>query len=321
MGLLKFLGKRLVAIVVTISCVLAVGYVLIYISPGTFYSAANMGQGLSQLEVSDPALYSQYLHSLNSRYGLNQPLIEQVGKYIWHSLTFNFGTSFENPSIPIIHQVATALPISAILAFGAIALAIVVGVPLGVLAALRRNTWLDSTLTTISMAGQAIPSFVLAVLLVLFFGVWFPGILPVNGWGTLGEAVLPIVALSAGNVAAVTRYTRGSMVEVLRQDYVRTAVAKGVSRRRVVLRHALRNSLVALVTVIGPTFAFTIINTLWVEQVFTIPGIGSLLAQAFPDKDVPMSITSIYVLCLLVMGMNLLVDLLYRVLDPRVKLQ
>lgn len=321
MGLLKFLGKRLVAIVVTISCVLAVGYVLIYISPGTFYSAANMGQGLSQLEVSDPALYSQYLHSLNSRYGLNQPLIEQVGKYVWHSLTFNFGTSFENPSIPIIHQVATALPISAILAFGAIALAVVVGVPLGVLAALKRNTWVDSTLTTISMAGQAIPSFVLAVLLVLFFGVWFPGILPVNGWGTLGEAVLPIVALSAGNVAAVTRYTRGSMVEVLRQDYVRTAVAKGVSRRRVVLRHALRNSLVALVTVIGPTFAFTIINTLWVEQVFTIPGIGSLLAQAFPDKDVPMSITSIYVLCLLVMGMNLLVDLLYRVLDPRVKLQ
>ena len=321
MGLVRFLCKRIVAIAITISLVLAVGYILIYISPGTFYSAANMGQGLSQLEVSDPALYNQYLRSLNSRYGLNQPLVEQVAKYVWHSLTFNFGTSFENPSVPIVHQLATALPISAILAFGAVGLAVVFGVPLGVLAALKRNTWVDSALTTLSMAGQAIPSFVLAVLFVLFFGVWFPGILPVDGWGTVGEAVLPILALSAGNVAAVTRYTRGSMVEVLRQDYIRTAEAKGVRRRRLVVRHALRNSLVALVTVIGPTFAFTIISTLWVEQIFSIPGLGSLLAQAFPNKDVPLAITSVYVLCLLVMGMNLLVDLLYRVLDPRVKLQ
>lgn len=321
MGLARYLLKRLVAIVVTISLVLGAGYVLIYISPGTFYDAANMGQGLSQLQVSDPALYNKYLNSLNSRYGLNQPLIVQVAKYVWHSLTFNFGTSFENPSVPIIHQLASALPISAVLAFGAVVLAIVLGVPLGVLAALKRNTWLDSALTTLSMVGQAIPSFVLAVLLVLFFGVWFPGLLPINGWGTVGEAVLPIVALSAGNVGAVTRYTRGSMVEVLRQDYIRTAEAKGVPHKRVVLRHALRNSLVALVTVIGPTFAFTIISTLWVEQIFSIPGLGSLLAEAFPNKDVPLAITSVYILCLLVMGMNLLVDLLYRVLDPRVKLQ
>jgi peptide/nickel transport system permease protein len=320
-NLVKFLAKRLVAILVTISLVLGVGYVLIYISPGTFYSAANMGQGLSQLQVSDPALYTQYLNALNSRYGLNQPLIVQVVKYVWHTLTFNFGTSFENPSIPIIHQLAQALPITAILAFASIALAVLVGVPLGVLAAVRRNTWMDSALTTVSLAGQAIPSYILAVFLVLFFGVWYPGILPINGWGTAGEAVLPVVALAAGNVAIVTRYTRGSMVEALRQDYVRTAEAKGVSYRRVVLRHALRNSLVALVTVIGPTLAFTFVSTLWVEQIFTIPGMGSLMAQAFPNKDVPLAITSVFILSLLIMGMNLVVDLLYRVLDPRVKLQ
>jgi ABC-type dipeptide/oligopeptide/nickel transport system permease component len=145
--------------------------------------------------------------------------------------------------------------------------------------------------------------------------------LPINGWGTVPEAVLPVVALCAGNVAIVTRYTRGSMVEVLRQDYVRTAEAKGVSYRRVVLRHALRNSLVALVTVIGPTLAFTFISTLWVEQIFTIPGLGYLMAQAFPNKDVPLAITSVFILSLLIMGMNLVVDLLYRVLDPRVKLE
>lgn len=321
MGLVKFLSKRLVAIAITISAVLAVGYVLIYISPGTFYSSTNMGQGLSQLQVSDPTLYNQYINSLNSRYGLNHPLIVQVVDYVWHSLTFNFGTSFENPSVPIIHQLALALPISALLAGGAVTLAVVLGVPLGVLAALKRNTLVDSALTTVSMVGQAVPSYVLAVLLVLLFGVWFPGIFSVNGWGSIGEAVLPIIALAAGNVAIVTRYTRGSMVEALRQDYVRTAEAKGVSHRRVVLRHALRNSLVALVTVVGPTFAFTVISTLWVEQIFSIPGMGSLLSQAFQDKDVPMSITSVYILSLLVMGMNLVVDLLYRFLDPRVKLE
>jgi ABC-type dipeptide/oligopeptide/nickel transport system permease component len=320
-SLVKFLGKRLVAIGVTISLVLGVGYILIYISPGTFYNAANMGEGLSQLRVSDPALYTQYLNALNSRYGLNQPLIVQVAKYVWHTLTFNFGTSFENPSIPIIHQLAQAVPITAILAFASIALAVLVGVPLGVLAAIKRNTWLDSGLTTVSMVGQAVPAYILAVVLVLFFGVWFPGILPINGWGTVPEAVLPVVALCAGNVAIVTRYTRGSMVEVLRQDYVRTAEAKGVSYRRVVVRHALRNSLVALVTVIGPTIAFTFISTLWVEQIFTVPGLGYLMAQAFPNKDVPLAITSVFILALLIMGMNLVVDLLYRVLDPRVKLE
>ena len=320
-GLVTFLARRIVLLVITISLVLAVGYVLMYYSPGSFFSSANIAGQLGQLRVQNPALYNQYIHEFQSRYGLNQPLIAQVGKYVWNSLTFNFGNSLENPSVPIMRQLRTALPISAILAFGSVALSVVVGVPFGVLAALRRNTWVDSVLTTLSMVGQAIPSYVLAVLFVLLFGVWFPGLLPVNGWGTVGEAVLPVVALSAGNIAVVTRYTRGSMVEVLRQDYVRTAEAKGVRYRRVVVRHALRNSLVALVTVVGPTFAFTVVSTLWVEQIFSLPGLGQLMAQAFPNKDVPLAMTSIFILCLLVMGMNLVVDLLYRVLDPRVKLE
>jgi|SRR5579875_151436 len=320
-GFAKFLVKRLVALVVTMSLVIAVGYVLMYYSPGTFFSSANIAAALGQLRIEDPSLYNQYLHEFQSRYGLNQPLITQVARYVWHSLSFNFGNSFENPSVPIMSQLQKALPISALLAVGSIVLAVVVGVPLGVVAALKRNTWVDSTLTTLSMVGQAVPAYVLGVILVLLFGVWFPGVLPVNGWGSVGQAVLPVVALSAGNVAVVTRYTRGSMVEALRQDYVRTAEAKGVRHRRVVMRHVLRNSLVALVTVIGPTFAFTIISTTWVEQIFSIPGLGSLLFQAFPDKDVPLAITSVYILCLLVMGMNLVVDLLYRVLDPRVKLE
>ncbi|GMA60389.1 hypothetical protein GCM10025859_08290 [Alicyclobacillus fastidiosus] len=242
-------------------------------------------------------------------------------KYVWHSLTFNFGNSFENPSVTISSQLATALPISAVLAVGSVVLSIIVGIPLGVLAALKRNTWIDSTLTTLSVAGQAIPSFVLAVLLVLLFGVWLPGVLPVNGWGTIGEAVLPIIALSAANIGVVTRYTRGSLIEGLRQEYIRTAQAKGVRYWPIVFRHAMRNSLTALITVIGPAFAFTVVSTVWVEQIFSIPGVGNLLSTAFSSKDVPLSITSVFILCLMVMGMNLIVDLLYGLLDPRVQLE
>jgi peptide/nickel transport system permease protein len=245
----------------------------------------------------------------------------QTLKYVWHSLTFNFGTSFANPSVPIMHQLASAFPISAILALGSVILAILIGIPLGVLAALKRNTWIDSALTTLSVAGQAIPSYVLAVLLVLLFGVMVPGVIPVNGWGTVGEAILPIVALSAGSVGIITRYMRGSLIEGLRQEYVRTAEAKGVPRRRVVLRHAMRNSLTALITVVGPTFAFTVVSTVWVEQIFSIPGMGNLMGAAFPSKDVPLSITSVYILSLMVMGMNVVVDVLYRVFDPRVSLE
>ncbi|WP_460811072.1 ABC transporter permease [Microlunatus endophyticus] len=199
-------------------------------------------------------------------------------------------------------------------------LALLVGIPLGALAALKRNTWIDGALTTLSLAGQAIPAYTLGVILILIFGVWAPGILPINGWGTVGEAVLPIIALSAGNVGIITRYMRSSMIETLRKDYIRTAEAKGIRREPLVMRHALRNSLTALTTVVGPTFAFTVVSAVWVEQIFSIPGIGSLMSTAFPTKNVPLSMTSIYLLSLMVLCMNIIVDLLYRVFDPRVTL-
>lgn len=321
MSYVKFLGKRIVALIITISIVLAVAYLLMYAAPGSFFNSTNIGASLGQLRLQNPQLYQQYVQQFESRYGLDQPLWEQVLKYVWHSLTFNFGTSFANPSVPIMSQLASAFPISAILAIGSVCLAIVIGIPLGVVAALKRNTWIDSLLTTLSVAGQAIPSYVLAVLLVLLFGVIFPGVVPVNGWGTIGEAILPIVALSAGTVGIITRYMRGSLIEGLRQEYVRTAEAKGVPRRTVVIRHAMRNSLTAMITVVGPTFAFTVVSTVWVEQIFSIPGMGNLMGAAFPSKDVPLSITSVYILSLMVMGMNVLVDVLYRLFDPRVSLE
>jgi len=320
MGLLRFFAKRIVAIVITIALVLGVGYVLMRLAPGSFFSSSQIAGQMGQIAVSDPRLYHQYMQMFEDRYGLNQPVWEQTLKYIWNSLTFHFGNSFENPSVTIMSQLEAAFPISLLLAAGSVALSILVGIPLGVLAALKRNTWIDSALTTLSMTGQAIPSFVLAVLLVLLFGVVFPGALPVNGWGQPADAILPIVALSAGSVGVVARYMRGSLIEALRQPYIRTAEAKGVPFWRLIIRHAMRNSLTALITVVGPIFAFTVVGTVWVENIFSIPGLGSLMAPAFQADDIPLSMTAIFILCLLVMFVNLLVDFCYGLLDPRVKL-
>jgi len=289
-GLARFVGKRIVAVIITAAVMVAVSYLLMYASPGKWPAS-------------------------------NRPMYLQVLDEVWQTMTLNFGTSFANPSVSIRHQLATAFPISVILTVGSTILAIVVGIPLGVLAALKRNTWIDSALTTLSLAGQAIPSYVLAVIMVLIFGVGIPGILPINGWGTVGEAVLPIVALSAGTVGIITRYMRSSLVETLRQDYIRTAEAKGVRRGPLVIRHALRNSLTAMLTVLGPTFAFTVVSSVWVEQIFSIPGMGSLMNAAFPTRDIPLAITSVFILSLMVLAANIVVDLLYRVFDPRVTLE
>lgn len=315
-----YLSKRILAIVITISAVIAVAYILMHYSPGSFFSIASLESAMGNLQTTDPHLFQTYVKMFESRYGLNEPLWKQVFQYVWHSLTFNFGTSFENPAVLIINQLKTAFPISAGLAIGSVILAIFVGVPLGIVAALKRNTWVDSLLVTLSVAGQAIPSFVLAVMLVLVFGVIFPGVISVNGWGTPSDVVLPVICLAAGNIAQITRYMRSSLIDAMRQEYIRTAESKGIGYWSVVWHHGIRNSLTALITVVGPMFAFTIVNTVWVENVFSIPGLGTLLSSAFVADDIPLAITSVFILSLLVMGMNLLVDIAYRLLDPRVEL-
>jgi len=320
MDMARYVVKRLFSILVTICVIIAVGYILMYLSPGSFFSSSTIASAMGSLAVENPRLYQQYISEFEARYGLNKPLWEQVLHYVWHSITFNFGNSFTYPTVHIMTQLETAFPISAELAFGAVALGVIVGIPLGVLAALKRNTWLDSTLTTLSMAGQAVPAFVSAVFMVLIFGVYFPNILPINGWGTPSDAILPIIALGLGNIGVVTRYMRGSLIETMRQDYMRTAEAKGVKYWRRVLVHGVRNSLVALITVIGPAFGFTVVSTIWVENIFSIPGMGSLMATAFVNKDVPLAITDVFILALLILVTNFLVDIAYSILDPRVHL-
>ena len=320
MDMARYVVKRLFSILVTICVIVAVGYILMYYSPGSFFSSATIASAMGSLAVENPRLYQQYISEFEARYGLNKPIWEQVLHYVWHSITFNFGNSFTYPTVHILTQLKVAFPISAELAFGAVLLGVIVGIPLGVLAALKRNTWIDSALTSLSMMGQAIPAFVSAVFMVLIFGVYFPNILPINGWGTPAQMVLPIIALGLGNIGVVTRYMRGSLIETMRQDYMRTAEAKGVKYWRRVIVHGVRNSLVALITVVGPAFGFTVVSTIWVENIFSIPGMGSLMATAFVNKDVPLAITDVFILALLILVTNFLVDIAYSILDPRVHL-
>lgn len=320
MAILKFIAKRFVQITITLALVITVSYIMMYFSPGGFMNTSTMATALAPLQGQNPVLYQEVMEQFQSRYGLNLPLWQQVLKYIWHEFTFDFGNSMQNPSLTIASQLQQTLPVSVFLAFGSVLLAVVVGVPLGIVAALKRNTWIDYLVSTVSLAGQAIPSFVLAVILVLLFGVVFQGILPVTGWGNWKEAILPVICLSAANVGVVARYMRGSLIETLRSDYIRTAKAKGVKYWPMIMKHGVKNSLTAMITVIGPQFAFTVMGTIWVEQIFAIPGLGQVMQTAFTSFDFPLAITSVFLLGSMIMIMNLMVDIIYAFIDPRVKL-
>jgi peptide/nickel transport system permease protein len=316
----KFILKRIVQIIITLMLVITVSYIMMYYSPGGFMNSNIMATVLAPLQGQNPVLYHKIMEQFENRYGLNLPLWRQILKYIWHELTFNFGNSMQNPSMHISDQLKQAMPKSVLLAFGSVILSLLIGVPLGIIAALKRNTWIDYVVSTISLAGQAIPAFVLAVIMVLLFGVVFQGILPVTGWGTWKEAVLPVICLAAGNIGVVARYMRGSLIETMRADFIRTAKAKGVKYWPLIMKHGVKNSLTAMITVIGPQFAFTVMGTIWVEQIFAIPGLGQVMQTAFTSFDYPLAITSVFLLGSMIMVINLLVDIVYALIDPRVKL-
>jgi peptide/nickel transport system permease protein len=320
MAVAPFIIKRFIQIVITLILVMAVSYIMMYYSPGGFMNTTTMASVLAPLQGQNPVLYQQVMDQFQSRYGLNLPLWQQIVKYVGHELTFDFGNSMQNPSLSIMSQLKQTLPISVKLAFGSMALSVVIGVPLGIIAALKRNTWIDYVVGTVSLSGQAIPSFVLAVIMVLLFGVALPGILPIAGWGSWKDAVLPIVCLSAASIGVVARYVRGSLIETLRQDFIRTAKAKGVKYWPMIFKHGVKNSLTAMITVIGPQFAMTVMGTIWVEQIFGIPGLGKVMQTAFTSFDYPLAITSVFLLGSMIMIMNLLVDIIYALIDPRVKL-
>ena len=266
-------------------------------------------------QSGDPVLEAR----LRAEYGLDRPLQEQFLDYLTGILHGDFGLSFRFASVPVIDVVSTGLAISPILALAAICLALPLGIILGTFAALRRNTLADTSVIFVLVAGISIPNFAMSAFLVYLFAIKL-GVLPVAGWGTIDKAVLPVVVLAIPPTAYIARLSRTYMLEVLQQDYIRTARAKGLPDRLVIYRHALRNTLVPLLTTVGIIFGGLLSGTFVVEIIFNIPGLGSMAIQSIFARDYPVTMTIVLLFTCFYAGINLVIDLLYGLIDPRIRL-
>jgi peptide/nickel transport system permease protein len=321
MDFLKFLGKRIITILISIVVIIIITYALTYAAPGKFFDMQRFQQGSAAQTNLTQEQIEILRHGFEKKYGINQPVWLQIFNYLKGAATFHFGPSYNNPSTTIESLLARQFPITLSLGLMAIALAIVMGIPLGIMAALKRNTWIDYLANFTAMLGNVIPAYVLAVFLVILFSVTLHW-LPTSGWGGLKYVFMPVFALSLGPMAAIARFTRVSLLDTLNQDYVRTAYAKGGTDSAVIRKHALRNSLIPITTIVGPSLASILGGSaVFVESQFRINGIGLLLVNAASQRDYPLAITATFMLALSTMILNLLVDIVYAVLDPRIKLE
>ena len=266
----------------------------------------------------DPTATREQYEALLKYYGLDQPVHIQYITFLTQLLQGDLGQSFLHNQ-PTVDLLLGRFPATAQLAFSALFLAVVIAVPVGILSAVRRNSWLDYGAAAFATVAQSMPNYWLGVVLILFFAVEFR-LLPTSGQGGLQHLVLPAVTLALGPMAKYLRLTRSEMLGVLQQDYIRTARAKGVTERQIEFRHALRNSSIPLVTIIGTDISSLLGGAIIVETVFSWPGIGSLLMNAVSHRDYPMVQATVLAITVIVVVTNLLVDILYGYLDPRIRL-
>lgn len=266
-------------------------------------------------QSGDPVLEAR----LRADYGLDRPLWIQFLDYLRNIANGTFGLSFRFAGTPVIEVIAGGLAISPVLALVSISLAVPLGVSVGIFAAIRQNSWADTAVILILVAGISVPNFAMAAFLVFLFSVKL-GVLPVAGWGSFEQMVLPVTILVIPPTAYIARLTRTYMLEVLQQDYIRTARAKGLRERLVIYRHALRNTLVPLLTTIGIIFGGLLSGTFVVETIFNIPGLGRMAIESIFARDYPVTMSIVLLFTIFYSLINLIVDLLYAALDPRIRL-
>lgn len=304
--MLKYIIKRLLWLIPVILCATLIVFLLMSVAQG------DPARTLLGAEVSQEAV-----DALREEMGLNDPLLVQYGRYILGVCHGDLGTSYKS-SAPCSEEIAARFPNTVKLAVAALLLTIVIALPLGVVAAIKQNTFFDGFCMVISMLGMSMPIFWLGLLLMLLFALrlgWFP----VSGASGFSSIVLPAVSLAFQSMASVARTTRSSMLEVVRQDYIRTARAKGLPERTVIVKHAVRNGLVPTVTVIGIQLGHLLGGSVLVETVFAWPGIGRLMIQSIQSRDIPMVEGCIILFALIYALVNLLVDLIYAAVDPRMR--
>lgn len=266
----------------------------------------------------EKTLAPQVVEALNKKYGLDKSFLAQYGDYLWRLVHGDLGVSYSRQDRSVTEILAVGFPKTATLGVTAFILAVVIGIPFGMTAALKQNSWIDYLSVVFSTVFASIPGFVLGILMIIFFSVTLHW-LPTGGWGSPRQLIMPAFALAALPAAYIARITRASTLDVMRQDYVRTAYAKGLRDRIVLLRHVLRNSLIPVVTAAGPELAFLVSGSFIIEQVFSIPGIGRLFVNGVFARDYGLIMGSILFYAFAVASVNLVVDVLYAVIDPRIR--
>ena len=315
MRLAMFIGRRLFRLALCMFAVSVLTFVLLQLAPGDFAGIQASGGGTVSLAQQAT---SENRTELGARYGSDVPIWQQYTTFMAGAVTGDMGPSYRFTSRTVEEIIATAFPISAALAVSATLIAVAIAIPLGILAAVRRRSIWDTGTMFLATLGNGLPNYLAALLLVLIFGVGL-GVLPLYGWKGPEYMVLPTLALAIAPIGVLARHVRSSMLENLRQDYVLTARAKGGRERTILVTHVLRNSLMPLVTVVGPLFAGLATGTIFVEKIFGIPGLGHYFTQAAVSRDMPLLMGTTLFFAALLMVMNLLVDLSYAALDPRVR--
>lgn len=306
--MLKLIIKRVLASIPVLFLVALLTFLMIHAAPGGPFD-------------SEKAVPQEVLKNLNERYNLNAPIHEQFFDYLTNAIKGDFGPSFRYPNRSVSEMIFTGLPITFELGMYALLFALIVGISAGIIAALNPNSIQDYIPMTLSMTGISIPSFLLGPLLVLIFGIKMDW-LPVSGWGMIrGDKILPSITLGSAYAAYIARLTRGGMLEILSQDYIRTAKAKGAPLRRIVFVHTLKGGLLPVISFLGPAIAGLLAGSFVTETIFQIPGLGRFYIQAAFNRDYTMIMGSTLFFSFLIIVFNTLSDILIFTLNPKAELE
>ncbi|VTS23648.1 ABC transporter permease [Streptococcus pseudoporcinus] len=301
----RYLLKRVAILLVTLWVVITLSFFLMQIMPGTPYN--------------NPKLTDAMIAMMNKQYGLDKPLWQQYLKYLFDVLHGDFGTSYQSVNQSVTKLISQRLGVSVHLGIQALVVGISGGLLVGAISARNKNNKIDGFLSVISTLGISVPSFIIGLLLLDYFGFKW-GLLPLSGWGTFAQTILPTFGLAIPVFAQVTRFFRSEMIETLNTDYIQLARAKGLTNSQVTNKHAYRNSMIPVLTLVGPMTANILTGSALIEQIFSIPGIGQQFVSSIPTKDYPVIMGTTIVYALMLMVAILMTDIIISIADPRVRL-
>ena len=306
--MLQYTIRRLLLIIPTMFFVALITFTLAHMAPGSPFDK-NENRPMSQ----------ETIDRINRTFGLDKPIPQQFVIFLGDAVRLDFGSSLTQRDRSVTEIIGQGLPVTAQLGVQALLLSLAIALPLGVVSALKQNSAVDYGSLFFATIGYTIPSFVIGIVSIFVFAVWLRW-LPIVGWGDIRHMVLPTIILALGPAAVLTRITRASMLEAIRQDYVRTARSKGLREQVVVVTHVMKNAMIPVATIVGPVTAGLITGSFIIERLFSIPGVGRLYLTSIEGRDYPVIMATTLLYAFLIMVANITVDLVYGVLEPRIKL-